>query len=210
MPRDRKSGREASRSAKRMIARCAAGVCVLTLVSALGTAALGVATASAQEQSTYGSDNEGAWNKFMRTLGVKGAPDATSDIDYTERAPLVVPPSRDLPPPAANAGPPSQDWPNDPAKRPKQTKGKPGIVPATAVATPNPPYEKKPWYNPAGWFSREEYATFAGEPVRQNLTDPPAGYRIPSPDHPYGISPDKKAYKPTGKDMMATPIAGGQ
>jgi hypothetical protein len=69
---------------------------------------------------------------------------------------------------------------------------------------------KKPWYNPAGWFDKEEYANFAGEPVRQNLTDPPAGYRIPSPDQPYGISPEKKSYKPTGQDMMKTPVSGDQ
>ena len=54
---------------------------------------------------------------------------------------------------------------------------------------------KKPWYNPIGWFNREEYANFAGEPVRKSLTDPPAGYRVPSPEQPYGIGPDKKPGK---------------
>jgi hypothetical protein len=51
-----------------------------------------------------------------------------------------------------------------------------------------------------GWFSREEYASFPGEPVRQNLTDPPAGYRTPSPEQPYGISPDKKSGKKVAGD----------
>lgn len=33
----------------------------------------------------------------------------------------------------------------------------------------------------------EEYVTFRNEPARANLTDPPAGYRTPSPNQPYGI-----------------------
>ena len=51
-----------------------------------------------------------------------------------------------------------------------------------------------------GWFTREEYASFPGEPVRQTLTDPPAGYRIPSPEQPYGISPEKKSGKKVAGD----------
>ena len=51
-----------------------------------------------------------------------------------------------------------------------------------------------------GWFNQEEYANFPGEPVRQNLTDPPAGYRIPSPEQPYGISPEKKSGKKAAGD----------
>jgi hypothetical protein len=31
------------------------------------------------------------------------------------------------------------------------------------------------------WASKEEYATFTGEPPRGSLTEPPAGYRTPSP-----------------------------
>ena len=46
-----------------------------------------------------------------------------------------------------------------------------------------------------GWFDREEYANFTGEPVRRDLTDPPAGYRIPSPEQPYGINPNKTSGK---------------
>ena len=137
--------------------------------------------------------NEAAWNKFMRTLGISSNPDAASDINYTERAPLVVPPTRDLPPPAVDPARPAADWPNDTKKNVKREKPKGAIVPDTAVVTPNPPYVKKPWYDPSGWFDKEEYAKFQGEPVRQDLTDPPSGYRIPSPDEPYGISPTKKS-----------------
>lgn len=154
-------------------------------------------------------DNTTAWNKFMRTIGVQKPPDQSADIDYRERAPLVVPPSRDLPAPETASAQPTGNWPKDPAKRDKTTnKGKVSVVPDTAVPTPNPPHQKKPWYNPAGWFDKEEYAVFAGEPVRQDLTDPPAGYRMPSPAHPYGIAPDKKTYKATAQDFGMGQIGG--
>ncbi len=203
MPQDRNLGRQAGRGARvrAAVLRAAMGVAFVGLIVAVdGSAALA---------QTYGSDNEGAWNKFMRTMGLKGPPDANSNINYVERPPLVVPPTRDLPPPLAGAAAPAPDWPNNPAKPVKRAKGKPAIIPETAVETPNPPHERKPWYNPAGWFDKEEYAIFAGEPVRENLTDPPAGYRIPSPTQPYGISPDKKAYKPSSQDLMMTPVTSG-
>jgi len=203
MPQDRSLGPKAGHKAgaRATLLRAILGIALVGLVVGLDTR-----MARAADDDT----NESAWNKFMHKLGLKGPPDANSDISYIERSPLVVPPSRDLPPPAAGAAAPAPDWPNDPVKPAKHAKGKPAVLPETAVQTPNPPVEKKPWYNPAGWFNKEEYATFAGEPTRENLTDPPAGYRVPSPAQPYGISPDKKPYKPTAQDLMATPIAGTQ
>ena len=41
------------------------------------------------------------------------------------------------------------------------------------------------------WASKEEYATFTGEPARGRLTEPPAGYRTPSAAQPYGIGKEK-------------------
>jgi len=38
-----------------------------------------------------------------------------------------------------------------------------------------------------------EVAKFQGEPPRANLTEPPTGYRTPSPAQPYGITADRKA-----------------
>ena len=46
------------------------------------------------------------------------------------------------------------------------------------------------------WRSKEEYGTFGGEPSRGNLTEPPSGYRTPSPNQPYGIGKQKWEYKP--------------
>jgi len=173
-------------------------------------ALLGLAAAPALAQNAVPeTDVPSAWSRFLRAFGMQKAPENNnSDIGYTERAPLVVPPNRDLPEPAAAAVTPV-NWPKDPAKQAKGAKNKTAVVPDTAVQTPNPPHEKKPWYNPVGWFDKEEYANFAGEPVRQELTDPPAGYRVPSSDQPYGIAPDKKPYKPSGQDMMLGQIGGG-
>ncbi len=46
-----------------------------------------------------------------------------SGIEYRERSPLVIPPSRDLPPPEADSvNKPATNWPNDPEKRRKIVK----------------------------------------------------------------------------------------
>src|ERR1019366_7160760 len=81
MPQDRNFGRRGGH-----VTRARAVV----LRVAVGAAFPGL-DASAVLAQTSGSDNEGAWNKFMRTIGVKGPPDANSDINYIERSPLVVP-----------------------------------------------------------------------------------------------------------------------
>jgi len=41
------------------------------------------------------------------------------------------------------------------------------------------------------WKPKEEYTTFTGEPARETLIDPPAGYRTPSPNQPYGVGKEK-------------------
>jgi len=41
------------------------------------------------------------------------------------------------------------------------------------------------------WAPKEEYVPFTGEPERTSLTEPPRGYRTPSPTQPYGVGRDK-------------------
>ena len=48
--------------------------------------------------------------------------------------------------------------------------------------------------------TKEEYATFTGEPVRSSLTEPPPGYRTPSPNQPYGLG--KQKWTPTKTDRQ--------
>jgi hypothetical protein len=43
----------------------------------------------------------------------------------------------------------------------------------------------------------ENVAKFTREPPRASLTDPPPGYRTPSPDQPYGVAKDTSAPKAT-------------
>ena len=44
--------------------------------------------------------------------------------------------------------------------------------------------------------SKPEVATFTNEPTRGELTQPPPGYRTPSPSHPYGLTPRQERAKP--------------
>src|SRR5208282_1514732 len=96
MPQDHDRGRRVARAAGvgAMLGRAAIGVAFVGLVVGLDTS-----TARASDDDT----NASAWSKFMQTLGLKKGPAAEPDIDLTERSPLVVPPSRDLPPPVAAA-----------------------------------------------------------------------------------------------------------
>jgi hypothetical protein len=87
------------------------------LAGAFALAALVVATpAGAQDDSVEGNSiwnlEQRVWGGIVRGLGLRD-PNAPT-IDYRERSPLVVPPSRDLPPPQAKATPKNPAWPNDP------------------------------------------------------------------------------------------------
>jgi hypothetical protein len=75
--------------------------------------------------------------------------------------------------------------------------GKPAVsAPGTGEqSTPSELGEKKAGLFNFNWTKKEEYATFTGEPPRVSLTDPPPGYQTPSPDQPYGLIPEHKAYK---------------
>jgi len=50
------------------------------------------------------------------------------------------------------------------------------------------------------WAPKEEYQPFTGEPPRASLIEPPAGYRTPSPNQPYGVGREK--WKPTVVDRQ--------
>ena len=199
MPQDRREGR---RSGRRLYARAA--------LHGLTAAALGLVlgfNGTVANAQTPGGDPDGIWNRLMRSVGVRSAPDSNSEINYTERPPLVVPPSRNLPPPSDQPAP-TADWPKNSPKTIKHVRARGEVVPDTAVQNPNPPFQKKPWYNPAGWFSKEEYASFGGEPVRRDLTEPPPGYRVPSAEQPYGVGPDKKAGTPLATPSSLAPVGG--
>lgn len=61
--------------------------------------------------------------KFIRNLmGGFGAAGTGVGIDYHERSPLVIPPSRDLPAPQVDVTKPTPNWPTDADKRRKVAK----------------------------------------------------------------------------------------
>ena len=87
---------------------------LLALSSAFGLTVLalgGAGPARAQDDSVEGSSvwnlEKRIWNGLVHGLGLRSADDPV--IEYRERSPLVVPPSRDLPPPQAKAAPKDPD-----------------------------------------------------------------------------------------------------
>lgn len=206
------------------LAYAAGGVALSALVVCAG----GAARAGDDDVSSSTS----IYDRLLQVIGVEGG----ANIEYSERSPLVVPPTRDLPPPQANAVPPLPDWPHDPdiarrtqAKAKQKPKPHPDYViessrplrpdelrgsgapgsggTASANAEGGVARPKKSIFD-LSFFHKEEYATFTGEPARTTLTDPPPGYMTPSPDQPYGIGPEQKKYKiPTVADRT-TPSSG--
>lgn len=72
--------------------------------------------AQAQQDTTEGNSiwnlEQRVWGGIVRGLGLRD-PNAPV-IEYRERSPLVVPPSRELPPPQSRAAKRDPAWPNDP------------------------------------------------------------------------------------------------
>ncbi len=167
------------------------------------------------------SSQQSLGDKILNTLGLHDPFAPQYGINYSERSPLVVPPTRDLPPPQSSNGPPAPNWPVDPEIRARAAaKSDDSVRPAPDYVTDssrplrpnelnavNPPGTndqsspselgaKKPGIFSFDWLKQEDYGTFTGEPPRVSLTDPPPGYQTPSADQPYGIVPEKKIYKP--------------
>jgi hypothetical protein len=72
--------------------------------------------AQAQDDAVEGNSiwnlEQRVWSGIVRGLGLRD-PNAPV-IEYRERSPLVVPPSRELPPPQSRAAKRNPAWPNDP------------------------------------------------------------------------------------------------
>jgi hypothetical protein len=232
MPQDRIDGRKVNGSAfdrfefdagqprRSKLAQAAFGTALVALAIGAISSAARAGDTDPQEQSIS--------DKIMQTLGLHNPGETQYEINYSERSPLVVPPSRNLPPPLTSSALPAPNWPKDPEVLRRQASKddqKPVVRPYDSVMESSRPLrpdelgvgrvtptvaapgtneqsrpsqlgEPKKNFFSFDWMKKEEYATFTGEPVRANLTDPPPGYQTPSPDQPYGISPDRKAYKP--------------
>ena len=69
-----------------------------------------VARAGDDDPNATQSSGGSIYDKMLDVVGLGGQ----GTIQYSERSPLVVPPTRDLPPPGANAPPAVPNWPKDP------------------------------------------------------------------------------------------------
>jgi hypothetical protein len=83
------------------------------LRAALGAALAAAVICADSAVARAGGDDDGQpfYAGFLSALGLKSSGD---NINYSERSPLVVPPTRDLPPPGAEVPPAVADWPKDP------------------------------------------------------------------------------------------------
>jgi len=83
----------------------------------LGRMALGTALAAllvcANAAAARADDDETFLSKFERTLGLKNPNTMEYGLNYSERSPLVVPPTRDLPRPQSATAPAIANWPKD-------------------------------------------------------------------------------------------------
>jgi hypothetical protein len=91
------------------------GCAALAILALCGSSAVALAGDDTMSSGTSFLD------EMEQIIGVNGG----TDVEYSERSPLVVPPTRDLPPPAADAAPAVPDWPKDPdIRRRVQAKAK--------------------------------------------------------------------------------------
>lgn len=205
--------------------------CWLGLATAVGMA-LVIGSAGSGARAADDEDDlpdVKAFRYIMKGLGLRRD---EAGIEYRERSPLVLPPSKDLPAPQTiDPAKKAAGWPDDPdVKRVKQRKEaerkrksfEPGVddkpllpnqygsnAPATtgtkageapgrsmegsAAPSTNAELGSKGLKGMLGglWAPKEEYTAFTGEPARSSLTEPPPGYRTPSPAQPYGVGREK-------------------
>jgi hypothetical protein len=222
------------------------GTVLGTVMGALLVIAGSAVTAFAADDDGEGFYDQRLLRSFLRGLGLSNGREGK--IEYKERPPLVVPPTRNLPPPEATGSIAQRDpaWPADPdeAKRkaskkvaaerkwvdpdtwgdtlkprelaagktnaaPKETGIKPGeTIETSAQLRPDElGYGGGLWSGFTNTFAREkppEGARFLHEPGRANLTDPPSGYRTPSPDQPYGLNYRHDKAKPLTQEERQT------
>lgn len=189
--------------------------CAATLALAAMTGTTAWAQDADEDEETYNSILNTDRRLVDQVLENFGLISRAPGIEYRERSPLVVPASRDLPPPGAKAAK-GADWPLDPEVKAKRkaiaaSRNAKPVDPAKPISGTPEMYrvgetgkwdEGKPNKEPGflemiasgkmfqlGENRKEEVGTFTGEPPRTSLIAPPAGYLTPSPAAPYGVTP---------------------
>jgi hypothetical protein len=168
----------------------------LRLWSLAGSTAIFV-LASGLASVAPASADDSVWDKVLGSVGLQDKTMSDGAIDYRPRAPIVVPPARDLPQPHA-AGGPGGDWPSDPdviARRRAAADSRRPAPPANAPQPVSPtPIKVKMKDCPGGTCADDSFwdkvkTTLSGgnsdsmlngtEPRREFLYEPPQGYRQP-------------------------------
>jgi hypothetical protein len=202
----------------------------IALSGALSLLALAsIAPGAARAQS----GDSGLFDSMLKTLGIGGE----NNIEYRERPPLVVPPTRELPPPQAAGAARDPKWPADVKSAAQPKKGntvrdldklpvpqrpvEPSLAgagapaptggsPETTAAIPQP--QPAPTVGFFGrLFSGTEMPPNAVIPVpeRKSLTQPPLGYESPAPGQ-YGTASPAAPAKATPEGALQTqPGASG-
>jgi hypothetical protein len=187
----------------------------VALGGALGLAALaGISPGVAHAQDSGG--DSGIFGSMLKGLGIGGE----NNIEYRERPPLVVPPSRDLPPPQASRAVRDPNWPVDPKsgetrKKSDQVRDLDKLPVPQRAATPSPSPDATaaiPPSQPAasGSFFGNLFsssgtrpaAPMPGAPMRKSLTEPPPDYESPSPSQPYGQASPAAPAKTTPESAL--------
>jgi hypothetical protein len=187
-----------------MMKRAPATLWSIALVSAFAASAPNLAHA----QNSNSSAESTLWGSMLKGLGVGGE----NNIEYKERPPLVVPQSRDLPPPqAAGAVRNDPNWPADPKAASAAKKGTQvhdldripvEVGSAPAVPPPSQPAKSDSLFG--SLFSSKEKAVTPPTPTRKSLTEPPLDFQTPSPSQPYGEAPKSAPAKATGESALAS------
>ena len=184
--------------------------------------ASGVSAAYAADDDEDMLPDEKFFRSFMRHLGLRNGQEA--GLDARERPPLVVPPTRDLPPPQPAGAARNPNWPVDPKTADVPRKGNQvrdldrlpvpqrPAVPAVAVATPtNPSPDGTPAPSPPpepGFFGKLFSSTdvppnaIIPVPTRKNLTEPPLDYESPSTAQAYGTAAPAAPAKTTPESAL--------
>jgi hypothetical protein len=162
------------------------------------------------------------FEKIGEMTGLKKKEEAKPDIEYRERSPLVIPRSRDLPPPGTQATADPANWPKQ-APPPPTRKGVRTVAGTQQPGASDLPEVRSPMFDSSDWTwdammgkKKAESKPFVAEPARSTLTQPPEGYQTPSPEFPYGTSgpPDKEKEKqkqaaaPEAAAASAPPASG--
>jgi hypothetical protein len=178
------------------------------LALVLATVAPGLARAE------DGGDNT-LFGSVLKGLGIGGE----NNIEYRERPPLVVPPTRDLPPPQTTGALRDPNFPVDPKgagrKRGDQIRDLDKLPVPERAAAPSAPDTTAtlPPSQPASGgffgnlFSSSERPAAAAPmppaPARKSLIQPPLDYVAPAPSQPYGTATPAAPAKTTPESAAA-------